>query len=87
LQYTSSCGELLDGIIQGGKMKVEARYLTNEDGARVGVILSVDEYERLMEAVEDLEAIGAYDEDMARIERGEADLIPWEESKRRRRHA
>lgn len=68
-------------------MKVEARYLTNEDGARVGVVLSVDEYERLMEAVEDLEAIGAYDEDMARIERGEADLIPWEESKRRRRHA
>ena len=48
---------------------MEARYLTNEDGARVGVILSVDEYERLMEAVEDLEAIGAYDEDIARIER------------------
>jgi len=66
---------------------VEARYLTNEDGARVGVILSVDEYERLMEAVEDLEAIEAYDEDIARFERGEANLIPWEESKRRRRHA
>ena len=66
---------------------MEARYLTNEDGARVGVILSVDEYERLMEAVEDLEAIEAYDEDIARFERGEANLIPWEESKRRRRHA
>ncbi len=66
---------------------MEARYLTNEDGARVGVILSVDEYERLMEAVEDLDAIGAYDDDMVRIERGEAGLIPWEESKRRRRHA
>jgi PHD/YefM family antitoxin component YafN of YafNO toxin-antitoxin module len=66
---------------------MEARYLTDENGERVGVVLSVDEYERLTEAVEDLEAIGAYDEDMARIERGEAELIPWEESKRRRRDA
>ncbi len=66
-------------------MKMEARYLTNETGERIGVVLSVEEYERLTEAVEDLEAIAAYDEDMARIERGEAELIPWEESKRRRR--
>lgn len=33
---------------------------------------------------EELEAIQAFDEDMGRIERGEAELIPWEESKRRR---
>lgn len=39
----------------------------------------------LADLEEDLEAIRAFDEDMERIERGEAGLIPWEESKRRRR--
>lgn len=63
------------------------RYITDEKGNRQEVILSVEDYEKLLEATEELEdrlAAEALDEDKARIERGEAELIPWEESKRRR---
>lgn len=35
---------------------METRYVTNENGERVGVILSIEEYERIMDELEDLEA-------------------------------
>jgi PHD/YefM family antitoxin component YafN of YafNO toxin-antitoxin module len=38
------------------------QYVVNAKGRRVGVIISVAEYERLLEAQEELEAIRAYDE-------------------------
>ena len=41
--------------------------------------------EKLEEREEEREAVRAFDEDAERIERGEAELIPWEESKRQRR--
>ena len=66
---------------------MEARYLTDENGERVGVVLDVEEYERLMDAAEELEDIAAADEARAEMLRGESDSIPWEESKRRRREA
>lgn len=61
------------------------RYITDEQGNRQEVILSVEEYEKLLEAAEELEdrlAAEALDEDRARIARGEADLVPWEQAKR-----
>lgn len=124
---------------------MEARYLTNKEGERLGVFVSEDEYEELQDAreqlaraekqyhdareflkgtlrlarslggdayrsmlaeitdgltkeasnseeareyLEDFEDILAeivYDEDMGRIERGEAEVIPWDRSKARRR--
>jgi hypothetical protein len=39
---------------------MEARYLTDENGKRIGVVLNIEEYERLREikdAMEDLEAL------------------------------
>ena len=33
---------------------MEARYITDETGKRQSVILSIEEYERLLEALEDL---------------------------------
>ncbi len=62
---------------------METRYVTDEKGERVGVILGVEEYERLMEAVEELHDILCYDEAREKIARGEADFVPWEKVKDR----
>jgi PHD/YefM family antitoxin component YafN of YafNO toxin-antitoxin module len=61
---------------------VEARYIVDANGKRVSVILPVEEYERLIEALEELEDIRAYDEAKAELEHGEDKLVPWEKVKR-----
>ncbi len=64
---------------------METRYVVNEDGERVGVILDIEEYERMVEELEEFEdilATQAYDEAKAEIERGEDELIPWEQAKK-----
>ncbi len=68
---------------ESGAGEMESRYITDKDGARVGVILDVEEYERLMEAVEELQDILRYDEAREKIARGEADFVPWEQVKDR----
>jgi ferric-dicitrate binding protein FerR (iron transport regulator) len=50
-------------------------YLTDALGNRVGVILALDEYERLLEAAEDLASIQAYDEAKAVV-----DDVPLEQA-------
>ena len=54
------------------------RYVTDENGKRVEVIMPVEEYERLVEALEDLEDVKLYDEAKAEIEREGSEPIPWE---------
>ena len=54
------------------------RYVTDENGKRVEVIMPVEEYERLVEAIEDLEDVRLYDEAKAEIEREGSEPIPWE---------
>ncbi len=64
---------------------MEARYLTDENGKRIGVVLDIEEYERLREIedeMEDLEALQAARETKAAIERGEEEVIPWEQAVR-----
>ncbi|MDQ4126715.1 MAG: type II toxin-antitoxin system Phd/YefM family antitoxin [Actinomycetota bacterium] len=61
---------------------MEARYKVDENGKRVSVILPLEEYERLIEALEDLEDIRLYDEAKAEIERGEDEVIPLEQAVR-----
>jgi len=39
----------------------KARYIVDEKGNRVGVLLDWDDYRRLLEALEELESIKAYD--------------------------
>ncbi len=58
------------------------RYVTDENGERVAVILDIEEYERLREAAEDLEYLRAADETLAAIERGEEDPLPFDEAVR-----
>ncbi len=61
---------------------METRYVTDEKGERVGVILDVQEYERLMEALEDLADLRAADEALEAIARGEEELLPLDEAVR-----
>jgi PHD/YefM family antitoxin component YafN of YafNO toxin-antitoxin module len=59
---------------------METRYVTDEKGERIGVILDVQEYERLLEALEDLADLRAADETLQAIARGEEDLLPLDEA-------
>jgi len=63
---------------------VSARYVVDENGKRVAVLLDIQEYERMVEELEEFEdilACRAYDEAKAKLERGEDELIPWEQAK------
>lgn len=70
------------GVDSGDLRRGERRYVTDEEGRRTAVIIDVAEYERLMEALEDLEDLRAADETLAAIERGEEDLLPFDEAVR-----
>ena len=50
--------------------------------SRIGVVLGMEEYERLREIEDEMEDIRRYDEAMTRRERGESDALPWEQAKR-----
>ena len=40
---------------------IKERYIVDENGSRIGVLLDVDDYRRLLEELEELESIRAYD--------------------------
>jgi hypothetical protein len=42
-------------------MTLKEKYITDENGNRIGVVLELKEYHQLLEALEELEAIRAYD--------------------------
>jgi len=52
------------------------QYLTNEAGETIGVFLSIGQYNELMEQLEELEDIKAYDEAKA----NEDEVIPFEQA-------
>ena len=43
-------------------MKRPTRFLTNEVGEKIAVIIEIQEYEKILEELEELEDIRAYDE-------------------------
>jgi PHD/YefM family antitoxin component YafN of YafNO toxin-antitoxin module len=51
-------------------------YIVNERGERMAVILTLEEYERLVEAVEDLEDAREHERVMAAVRTGTEELIP-----------
>jgi len=55
---------------------VNEGYVVDEDGARVGVILPIEDYRKLMEELEELESIRAYD---AAKSSGD-EVIPFEQA-------
>ena len=52
-------------------------YIVNERGERTKVILSVEEYERLVEVAEDAEDVREHERIMADIRNGRAERIPF----------
>lgn len=56
------------------KPQVKERYAIDEDGHRVGVLLDIKEYRKLLEELKELESIRAYD--AAKASSGE--IIPFE---------
>jgi hypothetical protein len=61
---------------------MSVQYLTDEHGERVSVVLPIDLYEKLLEELEEAEDVRLYDEAKAELERGEDELIPWEQAKK-----
>ncbi len=41
---------------------IDEKYVTNEKGERVGVILNMEDYKKMLEQLEEPESIRAYDE-------------------------
>lgn len=56
----------------------DAKYVTDETGQRVAVLVGIDRYEELLGALEEMDSIRAYD--AAKAERGES--IPFENAVR-----
>ena len=52
------------------------RFITDQSGKRVAVILDLDDYEQLLEAAEELEDIRAFDEAKA----SDDEVIPFEQA-------
>ncbi|MCA2719608.1 MULTISPECIES: hypothetical protein [Microcystis] len=55
-------------------MKLKERYITDDQGNRIGVLLDIEEYQKLLEESEELDAIRAYDLAVS----GDDDEIPFE---------
>ena len=43
------------------QMQLKEKYITDQQGNRIGVLLDIEEYQQLLEQLEELEAIQAYD--------------------------
>ncbi len=52
------------------------RYIVNEKGERIGVLLDIEEYKEILEKLEELDEIRAYDE----AKESEDEAIPFEEA-------
>ena len=57
-------------------MTSKERYLVDESGNRVGVLLDIKDYEKLLEELEELDSIRAYDAAKASAD----EVIPLEEA-------
>ncbi len=55
---------------------IDEKYVTNEKGERVGVILSMEDYQKVLEQLEELESIRAYDEAKA----SKDEMVPFEQA-------
>ena len=63
-------------------MKLNAQYIVNERGERTAVLLPLDEYRRILEAIEDQLDAADLDEAVA----AETDFIPYEQARKQLVH-
>jgi len=68
-------------------IKKDARYITDKNGKKLSVVIPIDEYNQMLEDLEELEDIRLYDAVKARKEKS----IPFEQylqrRSRRKKHA
>jgi hypothetical protein len=57
-------------------LSVKERYLVDENNNRIGVVLDIEDYQLILEELEELEAVRAYDEARASGEKA----IPFEQA-------
>jgi hypothetical protein len=57
-------------------LQPKERFLVDESGQRIGVLLDIEDYQRLLEELEELEAIRAYDAAKA----SEDEVLPLEQA-------
>lgn len=55
---------------------IKERYLVDDNGNRIGVVIDIEDYQRLLQEIEELESIRAYD--AAKASGDEA--IPFEQA-------
>ncbi len=60
---------------------MSVRYVTDESGNRVAVLLDIKEYERMVEELEDFADAHAADEVRAAVARGDDEFIPYEQAR------
>ena len=58
--------------------KSNERFVVDENGNRVGVLLEIDDYTKLVEALEELESIRAYDSAKSSGD----DVVPFDDAVR-----
>ena len=54
------------------------RYVVDENGSRVAVLVDIEQYQQMLEALEELDAIRAFDEAKATAD----EIIPFEQAVR-----
>ncbi len=55
---------------------VKERYIVDENGKRISVLLNIDDYRKILEQLEELESIRAYDA----AQRSGDEAIPFEQA-------
>jgi len=63
-------------------VKKEPQYITDKKGKKLSVVISISQYEQMLEEIEELEDIRLYDAVKARKEK----TIPFEQYLQQRRH-
>ncbi len=58
--------------------RLKERFVVDEDGNRTGVLLDIEDYRKLLEDLEELESIRAYD----RAKASEDEAVPFEQAVR-----
>ena len=68
---------MIESEAKGAKMsKIKERYLVDDSGNRISVVLDMDDYLRLLQAFEELDSIHAYDASKASGD----EVIPFEQA-------
>lgn len=61
-------------------IELAPRYIVDQDGNRTAVILDIETYEQLLEEIEDVADVRAYDAAKAALVAGEDEVIPLEQA-------